>query len=89
MTTIRDVTVDIRDSNLTRISRIPDYDLVGFHLVRRFNNVGYWEINISNSSPIVEDLTTPGNGIVVQLYDENLEHSQQLRCIFSDLKDRL
>jgi hypothetical protein len=70
MTTIHDVTVDIRDSNLTRISRIPDYDLVGFHLVRRFNNVGYWEINISNASPIVGDLTTPGNGIIVQLYDQ-------------------
>ena len=70
MPTVADICVDIRDNFRTRISRVPDHDLVGLQIVKRFNNVGYWELTINNASSIVSDLREPGNGIVVQLYNQ-------------------
>ena len=70
MPTVADICVDIRNNFRTRISRVPDHDLVGLQIVKRFNNVGYWELTINNASPIVSDLREPGNGIVVQLYNQ-------------------
>jgi hypothetical protein len=62
---IDDLTVEVRDSSFARVGQLLPTDLANAKFIKRFNNVGSWEIKISADSPMAELLRTPGSGIIV------------------------
>jgi len=66
---ISDLTVEVRNSSLTRVGQIQESDLLGSTFVPRYNNVGGWKILLRASHPLADTLRAPGAGIVVTLSD--------------------
>lgn len=64
---VGDLTVEVRNSSLTRVGQILESDLVGSSFVPRFNNVGAWKIVLPASHPMADILRAPGSGIIVTL----------------------
>lgn len=62
---IDELTVEVRNPNFQRIGQITDADLVGSKFIIRYNNVGAWEITLSANARLVNELRTPGYGIVL------------------------
>lgn len=62
---VTDLTVEVRDSTLTRLGQIMPADLVGAKFIERFNAVGSWEITLRGDSPMAALLRAAGAGIVV------------------------
>ena len=62
---IDDLTVEVRDSSLTKVGRLIGTDLVDSEFVMRFNEVGSWKVKLHGSSPMAAFLSQPGYGIVV------------------------
>lgn len=62
---ISDLTVEVRDSALTRVGQILPTDLVGLELGLRLNKVGAWRIVLRANHPLVDVLRLPGSGLIV------------------------
>ena len=62
---IDDITVEVRDSSLTKVGRLLGADLVDSEFVLRFNEVGQWKVKLHGSSPMASLLSQPGYGIVL------------------------
>lgn len=62
---VEDLTVEVRDSSLTRVGQIPAQDLVGATFVIRFNQVGSWSISLPFGNAMAELLRQPGYGLVL------------------------
>ena len=62
---LEDLTVEVRDDQLTRVGQLIGPDLVGAQFVLRFNNPGFWSVRLSADSPMAELLRTPGYGLVL------------------------
>ncbi len=62
---IRDLTIEVRNSNLERVGQILASDLVGFEAVLRFNNVGNWRVQVPSDHPLAPDISALGSGIIV------------------------
>lgn len=75
---LHDVTVEVRDKNLTRLGVIPFKDL-DLEYVGEFNNVGEWTLTMDSEHPMTPHLRTPGSGIIVT----NSAASQPFDIVFS------
>ena len=62
---ISDLIVEVRGPNFERVGQITPENLVGATFVSRFNNVGSWELRMPADAFLVDDVRTPGYGIVV------------------------
>lgn len=62
---LTELTLEVRDPSFQRIGQITDVDLVGSRFIMRYNGVGDWQINLSGQARLVEQLRTPGYGIVL------------------------
>lgn len=62
---VQDLTVEVRDSNLSRVGQVLPADLVGLELALRFNKVGSWKLTLRSDHPLVDVLRSPGSGIIV------------------------
>lgn len=62
---ITDLTVEVRDSSLTRVGQLLPADLVGSEFVLRFNNVGGWKVTLPSSHPMADALRAPGAGLIL------------------------
>lgn len=62
---VSDLIVEVRDGNLNRIGQIPVDYLTGFTIVRRFNGIGTWTLNLPVGHPLEAALKLPGAGIIV------------------------
>lgn len=62
---IEDLIVEVRDSNLERVGQIRPQDLAGATFVVRFNNVGFWSIELPYGHALGELLRLPGYGIIL------------------------
>jgi hypothetical protein len=62
---LKDLTIEVRDTNLNRVGQLLPSDLVGAKFINRKNQVGSWEIRVANDSLMGEQLRTPGYGIIV------------------------
>lgn len=62
---LSDLTVEVRDSTLTRIGQVIPADLVGAKFVERFNAVGSWELTLRGDSAIATLLRAGGAGIIL------------------------
>jgi hypothetical protein len=60
-----DLTLEVRNANRERVGQLIGADLVGAQFILRFNNVGSWRLKIPATSNLVEDLRTPGYGIIL------------------------
>lgn len=61
---LSDLTVEVRDKNLTRIGAIRPEELI-LGLTDQFNNVGTWTVTLPIEHPLADALRTPGSGIIV------------------------
>jgi hypothetical protein len=62
---VSEITVEVRDSTLTRVGQITAQYLVGFESVLRLNNVGNWSITLPAGNDMAEALRQPGAGLIV------------------------
>lgn len=62
---LKDLTIEVRDSNFNRVGQLLPSDLVGSKFINRKNQVGSWEVHVANDSAMGELLRTPGYGIIV------------------------
>ena len=62
---VTDLIVEVRDGNLNRVGQIPVAYLSGFTVVRRFNGIGTWTLNLPVGHPMEVALKQPGAGIIV------------------------
>jgi hypothetical protein len=60
-----DLTLEVRNRNRQRVGQLVGADLVGAQFILRYNNVGSWRLNIAATSELVDDLRTPGFGIIL------------------------
>lgn len=62
---IEDLTVEVRNAQLTRVGRLDGADIVNALFINKFNEVGEWTIQLHATSPLADSLRTPGFGIIV------------------------
>lgn len=62
---LNDLTVEVRNPSLVREGQLLPTDLVDSTFIKRFNNIGYWEIKLAADSPMAALLRTPGYGIIL------------------------
>lgn len=62
---VDDLTIEVRDSSLTRVGRLIGSDLVDSEFVLRFNEMGTWKVLLHATSPMAALLSQPGYGIIV------------------------
>jgi hypothetical protein len=62
---LEDLTLEVRNKARQRIGQLVGADLVGAQFVLRFNNAGEWRLRIPATSPLVDDLRTPGFGVIL------------------------
>lgn len=62
---LKDLTIEVRDTNFNRVGQLLPSDLVGSKFINRKSQVGSWEIRVANDSVMGERLRTPGYGIIV------------------------
>lgn len=67
---IEDLTVEVRDASFNRLGQLTPDDLVGLTVVGRYCNVGSWTLTLPSTSRLVDELRTPGAGIIVTAYGE-------------------
>jgi hypothetical protein len=60
-----DLTLEVRNRNRQRVGQLVGADLVGAQFILRYNNVGSWRLVIPATSNLVDDLRTPGFGIIL------------------------
>jgi hypothetical protein len=63
-------TVYARDPSLRRVGQVDDF--VRLQLVRKFNDVGSWVLELDGRAPLAALLTTPGYGIEVVRHDDGV-----------------
>ncbi|WP_073839551.1 siphovirus ReqiPepy6 Gp37-like family protein [Micromonospora sp. CB01531] len=61
---LTDITVEVRDKNLTRLGMIRHEDL-DLELSDLHNNVGSWKLSLAVEHPLAGALRQPGSGIVI------------------------
>lgn len=69
---IQDLTVEVRNSSYDRVGQLLLADLSGLIIVMRYNNVGSWGISLPSDHRLVDELRTPGAGIIVQIDQETI-----------------
>ena len=63
---VQDIIIEVRDSSYTRVGTLDMGEVLDGKFVKRFNNVGAWELSIdSGHGGLPELLAQPGYGIVV------------------------
>lgn len=67
---VQDLIVEVRNSAKVRIGQLLPADLVGLVVVARHLNVGTWSITLPSNHRLVDELRTPGAGIVITAHDE-------------------
>lgn len=60
-----DLTIEVRNASLARVGQIKAVDIVRFQAVLRLRNVGSWSITLPDGHHLVDDLRTPGAGVIV------------------------
>jgi hypothetical protein len=63
---LEDLVVEVRDPDLKRVGQVPEYNLPGAQFILRFNNVGFWTMQMPYDDPLVDLLRTPGYGVIVR-----------------------
>lgn len=62
---IDDIIVEVRDSTYNKVGQILPQDISDLNIVARYNSIGSWSIVLPYNHPLVNDLRTPGSGLVV------------------------
>ena len=62
---VDDLTVEVRNKSLERVGQLTGADLVGAEFILRHNEVGSWKVQLHATSDMVENLRTPGFGLIV------------------------
>ena len=63
---VDDLTIEIRDKDLNRVAQVMPDDLVGAQFVLKHNDVGTWQLSLHASSRIIDYITAPGAGIILE-----------------------
>lgn len=63
---IDNLVVEVRDRNLSRVAQVMPEDLVGAQFVLKHNDIGSWQLKVHASSQIIDYLTAPGAGIILE-----------------------
>ncbi len=62
---LEDLTLEVRNKSRQRVGQLIGADLVGAQFVLRFNSAGEWRLRIPATSTLVDDLRTPGFGVIL------------------------
>ncbi len=62
---LEDLTLEVRNKARQRVGQLIGADLVGAQFILRFNNAGEWRLRIPATSALVDDLRTPGFGVIL------------------------
>jgi hypothetical protein len=84
---LSDLTVEVRDINLTRLGIIRPEDL-NLTVSDKHNNVGSWSLKLASEHPLADALRTPGAGLIVTGPDDVLFSGPVVKPAFkSDSND--
>lgn len=62
---VTDLTVEVRDADLTRVGQLLPADLVGAKFVLRYNAIGTWEVTLPVGHRMADYLVQPGAGLII------------------------
>lgn len=64
-----DLVVEVRNSAFSRVGQVPIDSMKTCQLIKRYNSVGAWTLEVRNDDPMAYELKQEGAGLVAWAYD--------------------